>query len=328
MFDQSATLLNEVDTISTRTKETNVKTPRSALPRLTERTGILHAEYARIAKKGHSVVLRQREDERVVPHASLTAIFAGPGTSITRDAAMLLADAGVTVLWTGSGGVRAYGSVTPLASKANLHLRQVKVWADDEARRKAAIHLYSLRFPHESLSADVLISHLRSREGSRVRTAYRDIASEYGLHWEGRNTDIRTADPLNRALTLATQCLYGATTASILALGCAPSLGIIHTGHPLALSFDLADLFKLDVAYRVACDLVSTGRDAERSIREEMNVAMRRERVLARSVAAIYATLEVAVPRIEEIDVEDLRLWSDEDVVPAGTNYATAPEVW
>lgn len=307
-----------------------MKTPRQALPRIEHRAGLLVVEKARIAKKGQSVVVRDSNAERVVPHALLAAVLAGPGTTLTHDAAALLADAGVVVVWIGKGGIRAYGSVQPLATQSRLLLRQVNMWASEETRTAAARRAYLMRFPGQEMG-DVTVAQLRSQEGTRVRQAYRRAATEYGLHWVSRIPQWQEVDPLNQAITEATQCLYGAAAAVILGLGCSPALGLIHTGHNLSFVFDLADLHKVDVAVDEACRAIASGTSTSAAIREAMNSRMRRSRILPRMVQQVFAMLDAGAPSTDFWEKDDLRLWDDEQgTVPAGENYGgiPAPEMW
>ncbi len=57
---------------------------------------------------------------------------------------------------------------------------------------------------------------------------------------------------MNQALSAATTCLYGLVHAVVVALGCSPALGLVHTGHDRSFVYDVADLYKMDLAVPVA----------------------------------------------------------------------------
>jgi CRISPR-associated protein Cas1 len=108
-------------------------------------------------------------------------------------------------------------------------------------------------------------------EGARVRNAYRTLASQYGVHWQGRlynQDDWDWSDPLNRALSAANACLYGICHAAILSAGYSPAIGFIHTGKMLSFVYDIADLYKTDLTVPTAFKTVAENpRDVERRVR-------------------------------------------------------------
>ena len=98
-------------------------------------------------------------------------------------------------------------------------------------------------------------------EGLRVRKAYVAIATEYGIHWEGRNYDQDDwfeATPTNRALSAANACLYGVCHAAIVSAGYSAALGFVHTGKMLSFVYDVADLYKTETTVPVAFRLAAT----------------------------------------------------------------------
>jgi CRISPR-associated protein Cas1 len=142
-----------------------------------------------------------------------------------------------------------------------------------------------MRFP-EAVDPEVSIDQLRGKEGYRVRNAYQDIAAKHGLTWEGRSYDRNKwqgADPANKALSAANACLYGICHAAVLSLGFSPALGFIHTGKQLSFVYDLADLYKLDLAVPLAFQEASLGgTDIERRVRLALRDRFRETRFLTR----------------------------------------------
>jgi CRISPR-associated protein Cas1 len=120
--------------------------------------------------------------------------------------------------------------------------------------------MYQMRFPNEDVSA-LTMQQLRGREGARIRTVYRKASKETGVEWHGREydpDDFDSSTPVNMALSAAHACLYGITHSIIVALGCSPGLGFVHTGHDRSFVYDIADLYKADItipiAFRVASE--------------------------------------------------------------------------
>lgn len=295
---------------------------------MSDRIGILTLEKAKITVEGGAVVANTSGSVLAIPTDTLTALFLGPGTSLTHRAAERLADSCVTVVWTGSGAVRAYGTVTPLAVRADLFHRQVTCWADRMQRLAVARRMYALRFPDDAGAGAMTMQQLRAAEGRRVRDLYRETAESYGLVWVRRDTDWDRSDDLNRAITTAYQALYGAALAVIQALGMHPALGFIHTGKYHAFAYDLADLFKTGMGLETAfAAVIDCDRGVERAVRTAMNGAMRTHRVLPAMIESIHSLLGAGEVSVEALLVDNLELFDLRGSVPARNNYATTSEV-
>ena len=105
------------------------------------------------------------------------------------------------------------------------------------------------------------MQQLRGKEGSRIRSLYRTLSKETGVEWNGRTynpDDYLDSDPINRALSSSNACLYGAVQCAIVALGCSPGLGFIHTGHERSFVYDVADLYKTEISIPVSPDLATS----------------------------------------------------------------------
>ena len=138
------------------------------------------------------------------------------------------------------------------------------------------------------------IEQLRGIEGARVKCLYQQLACQSGLKWSRRSYDPKewaAADPLNRALSAATHCLYGITEAAILAAGYAPAIGFIHTGKPRSFVYDIADLVKFETVVPMAFQAVAKGvLDPVREVRLHCRNSFRK-----------HKTLDLLIPLIEEI---------------------------
>ncbi len=80
---------------------------------------------------------------------------------------------------------------------------------------------------------------------------------------------------MNKALSAAHACLYGVVHSVIVALGCSPGLGFIHTGHERSFVYDIADLYKAEVtipiAFRMAAAAPSDiGKATRHAVRDAM----------------------------------------------------------
>lgn len=298
-------------------------TPRTHLPAASDRVGILTLEKARVSVERGAVIASTQDAVLAIPVHTLTALFLGPGTTLTHRAAAELADACVTVVWSGSGAVRAYSSVNPLAVRSGIFHLQVSSWSDRMQRLAVARRLYELRFPDSADADTMTMDQLRAAEGRRVRERYRVVAADNGLVWTRRDTDWDRADDLNRAITTAYQALYGSALAVIQGLGLHPGLGFLHTGKLQAFVYDVADLHKttmgLDVAVKTYLEHAG---NVERAVRAAMNREMSARRVLESMVGQIHALLGAGEVDTAALSADDLELFDLRGDVPARTDYA------
>lgn len=108
-------------------------------PRLliTDREGALYLERARIHVEDGRIVYHITDDEHRreynIPHVNLAVLFIGQGTSITQDAMRLLAEEGVYLAVTGTGGTPLHmGALTTYT--ATRHFRDLLPIYLDEKR--------------------------------------------------------------------------------------------------------------------------------------------------------------------------------------------------
>lgn len=99
-------------------------------------------EHARVAVEGGRVVARVADDAATrvynIPHANLAVLFLGQGTSLTQEAAAHLAEEGVFVAFTGTGGAPLhFGALTAYRATRQFR-RMVRVYSSPDASLAAA----------------------------------------------------------------------------------------------------------------------------------------------------------------------------------------------
>jgi CRISPR-associated protein Cas1 len=255
--------------------------------RVQDRLTFLYVERAVISRDASAITATDERGTVHVPAATLSALLLGPGTKVTHQAMVLMAESGSTVVWVGERGVRYYAHGRSLSRSSRLLEAQATLVTNRQTRLGVARKMYEMRFPGEDVSA-LTMQQLRGREGARVRRAYREHAHRTGVPWNGRDyrpDDFAGSDPVNRALSAATTCLYGLTHAVIVALGCSPGLGFVHTGHERSFVYDVADLYKAELAIPVAFDAAALDLvDVEGHVRRAMRDQMHEARILERAV--------------------------------------------
>lgn len=235
----------------------------SELARVQDRVSFVYLERCTVHRHDNAVTAQDVRGVVHIPAASIGALLLGPGTRVTHQAMTLLADSGATAVWVGEQGVRYYAHGRSLASTSRWVAAQAEAVTNQSKRLTVARAMYAMRFPGEDVTG-MTMQQLRGREGARVRNAYRDLAAEHGVEWKRRDydsSDFASSDVVNQALSAATTCLYGVAHAVIVSLGCAPALGFIHTGHARSFVFDVADLYKVELAVPAAFEIA--GREVE-----------------------------------------------------------------
>jgi len=305
-------------------------TQRSAKPQelqpASQRIGYVYLEKARVHRDQNAITATDKQGEVHIPAASLATVLLGPGTRITHQAVSLLADSGTSIVWVGQEGVRYYAHGQSQARSAHLLLRQAKLVSNRHSRLRVAREMYTMRFPGEDVSG-LTMQQLRGREGARIRNRYREESRRTGVPWSRRNydpSDWSAGDPVNRALSAANSSLYGLAHSVIVALGCSPGLGFVHTGHTRAFVYDIADLYKAEITIPVAFEVVAEGDHSLGSrTRRELRDRVKGSRLLERMVRDIRHLLEAEHdPDAEEDFTNPLALWDDKlGEVEAGVSY-------
>lgn len=285
------------------------------LPKVRDSLTYLYAEHCRIDQDDKAIALQDAQGKTPVPCASLTALILGPGVTITHAAIHTLADSGCLVLWSGENGVRFYAQgMGETRSSRNL-LRQARLWANPTTRLEVVMRMYRIRFK-DPLPDGLTLQQIRGKEGIRVRESYALASRETGVSWTGRSYQRQqwsSADPVNRALSAANSCLYGICHAAIVSVGYSPALGFVHTGKMLSFVYDVADLYKADLAIPLAFQAAAQGdQDLERRVRHACRDLFYSERLLGRIVPDLQQLL--GIPIQEEDDTP----WDDDEALPGG----------
>ncbi|MFA7032710.1 MAG: type I-E CRISPR-associated endonuclease Cas1e [Bacilli bacterium] len=300
------------------------------LPRIKDRVSFVYLEHCVINRFESAITATDKEGAVHIPAASISTLLLGPGTKITHRAMELIGDTGTSVVWVGERGVRYYAHGSSLTNSSRLVMAQAKAVSDIRSRLKVARKMYEMRFPGEDFSR-MTMQQLRGREGSRIRSIYRKFSSETGVDWNGRcynPDDFMSGSPINKALSAAHACLYGIVHSVIVALGCAPGLGFVHTGHDKSFIYDISDLYKTELTIPIAFETVASIKEDEdigSVTRKAVRDAVRDGRIMDRIVADIC---ELLLGKDEcgfdDISDDTHKLWDSKiGEVSAGVSYTT-----
>ncbi len=302
------------------------------LPRVIDSLSFLYLDVVRIHQDDTGVCAEVTTESRgretvYLPTAALACVLMGPGTSITAPALATFARHGTTVVITGMGGVRTYAATIPANLTTTWLEHQASAWADDTRRLAVATAMYEHRFGPGQAPPDATLQQLRGLEGQRIKALYKLLATQHRIGRFRRNYDPDswdTQDPVNLALSAANTCLYGIVHAAVLALGCSPALGFIHSGNQQAFVYDIADLYKAELTIPLAFSLhASTHPEAEarRSFRDELRLFGLMPRIV-RDLQNLLAPT-TSTPPGEDPDEQLVDLWDPvTGPIPGGTNHA------
>ena len=267
------------------------------LPKFEDRWSYLYLEHGRLDVEASSLLFYDKDGQMRIPIDQLGFLMLGPGTRISHAAMRSLADNNCLVCWTGEQGVRLYAHSTGGTHSGHRMLRQVELWASKKSRMQVIRRMYQKRFL-ERLDEDLNLLQVRGMEGQRVRCEYERIARDVGVEWQGRaynQDDWGEADPLNRALSAANSCLYGICHAAILSAGYSPAIGFIHTGNMLSFVFDIADLYKTEIAIPIAFQAAKESElDLERRTRIACRNAFYESKLMSRILPDIAEVLDAS----------------------------------
>lgn len=302
-----------------------------ALPQIRDRMTFLYLEHCQLNREDSAITVRDDRGCVPVPAAAISVLLLGPGTNVTHRAMELIGDAGVTVIWVGEHGVRYYAGGRPLTHHAGLLQKQAELVCNQRLHLQVVRKMYQMRFPDEDVSR-LTTQQLRGREGSRVRSAYRESSKKWGIPWNGRVYHVgefEADDLVNQSLTAGNMCLYGLAHAVIFALGCSPGLGFVHVGHESSFAYDIADLYKAEITIPIAFEVASKApEDVSAVTRRRVRDAMVEAHIPERMVHDIRYLLNDAAVSDEEDDAgEAVYLWdSTRETVPNGISYREEDE--
>jgi len=248
------------------------------LVRAQDRLTFVYLEKCHIHRDANAITATDERGVMHIPAAALGALLLGPGTTVTQQAMVLMAESGSTVVWVGEEGVRYYAHGRSLSHSSRLLEAQAQLVSNQSSRLRVAREMYAMRFPGEDTSG-LTMQQLRGREGARIRRAYREQSKRTGVRWDGRDYQVESfeaSDPVNQALSAANTTMYGVVHSVIVALGCSPGLGFVHTGHVRSFVYDIADLYKAEMTIPLAFDLAKDapfdiGSAARRALRDQFH---------------------------------------------------------
>ncbi|MEN6584212.1 MAG: type I-E CRISPR-associated endonuclease Cas1e [Armatimonadota bacterium] len=287
------------------------------LPQVRDRLSFVYVERCLINRQDSAITVVDERGTVFVPAAVIGVLMLGPGTSISHRAMELLGDVGITVIWVGERGVRYYAHGKPLTHSSRLLIAQANLVSNTRTRLAVARKMYQMRFPNEDVSG-MTMQQLRGHEGARIRAVYRRASRRTGVEWSGReynSEDYAAGDRINMALSAAHACLYGIAHSVIVAIGCAPGLGFVHTGHERSFVYDIADLYKAELTIPIAFDIAATketdtqevGSATRRAVRD----AVADGHILEKAVRDIRSLLLSADNEEEPFEVNTLNLWDE-----------------
>lgn len=298
-----------------------VRPELQALPTMRERISFLYLERCLVSRQDNAITVTDIRGTVHVPAAALSVVLLGPGTNISHRAIELIGDAGASVLWVGERGVRYYAHGRPLTHSSRLLIAQALLVSNTRCRLAVARNMYAMRFPNEDVSK-LSMQQLRGREGARIRAVYRKASKETGVLWDRREydpNDFTVGDPINMALSAAHACLYGVAHSVITALGCAPGLGFIHTGHERSFVYDIADLYKAEITIPIAFKIAAQepediGAVTRRAVRDAISDGKILERIVKDIRLLLLGVAEDGSPQdVPEIDSDVIQLWDDKN---------------
>jgi len=301
---------------------------KQELPRIKDRISFLYLEHCTVGRSDNYITATDEKGIITIPSASIGMLMLGPGTRVTHRAMELLGDSGCSVSWVGEKGIRFYAGGRPLTTSTCLLMIQAKKVSNIHTRLAVARKMYEMRFPGEDFSG-MTMQQLRGREGTRVKRAYREAASQYGVEWNGRNydpDDFGASDAVNQALSVANSCLYGIVESVITALGCSPGLGFIHVGHSRSFVYDISDLYKTELTIPIAFRAASTGSGmSSKAVRMAF-----REQIVGKNIHERIATDIMTLLSAEgETDSDgELYLWDDKEAAVDSGHMYTEGRCW
>jgi CRISPR-associated protein Cas1 len=237
-----------------------------------------------------------------IPFQTLSTIILEPGTTVSHDALRLLARHGTGLIVSGEEGVRFYASMPFGQDESTLARQQVRLWSDEASRIQVARRMYAWRLGEVLPSDDLTV--LRGIEGARVKTMYRTLARQFGIHWAGRRydrDDPEATDRVNQAVNHASAALRAAGMIAIAATSTIPQLGFIHEDSSQALCLDVADLYResvcLPAAFKAVKQWETDGSETlERYARRAAGRALRERQVIPAMIDRIKLLFAPAQP--------------------------------
>ncbi|WKE72099.1 type I-E CRISPR-associated endonuclease Cas1e [Streptomyces sp. WP-1] len=296
------------------------------LTRVGDRVSFIYLERCTVHREDNAITATDTDGVTHIPSATIGTLLLGPGTRLTHQAMSVLGECGAAVVWVGEQGVRFYAGGRALTRSSHLVEAQATAWANRRTRLDVARAMYRMRFPEDDPSGHTR-QELLSMEGRRVKECYRRESARTGVSWRRRDYhhgDFAAGDAANQAVTASAQCMYGVAHAVVAALGCAPGLGFVHSGHERSFVLDIADLYKTEIGIPAAFDAAAEGEEdvatrTRRALRDRINSTGLLDRCVRDIKELLLGQTGLAEPRGT---ADRVSLQSDGDrLVEAGRNY-------
>ncbi len=256
---------------------------------MSKRAAVVYLEHARVLQKDGRVLYLTGRDADVeqmfmnIPFRNTSILFLGKGTSITDSAMRLLAEAGVLVGFTGSGGSPVITAADPMFLAPQSEYRPteymqawMKMWVDDAKRLELGKRMLMLRLQlaekhygsnKELARRQVVLSDqqlsrfdaaikragdttaLLLAEAEWVKGLYKLVAGAYRMPEFTREERVMTrataVNTVNAMLTHGNYIAYGYAAATLYTMGISFALPVLHgKTRRGGLVFDVADLIK------------------------------------------------------------------------------------
>ncbi|MGM9330674.1 type I-E CRISPR-associated endonuclease Cas1e [Streptomyces murinus] len=296
------------------------------LTRVGDRVSFIYLERCTVHREDNAITATDADGVTHIPSATIGTLLLGPGTRLSHQAMAVLGECGAGVVWVGEQGVRFYAGGRALTRSSHLVEAQATAWANRRTRLDVARAMYRMRFPEDDPSGHTR-QELLSMEGRRVKECYRRESARTGVPWRRREYhqgDFAAGDAANQAVTASAQCMYGVAHAVVAALGCAPGLGFVHSGHERSFVLDIADLYKTEIGIPAAFDAAAVGGEdvathTRRALRDRINSTGLLDRCVRDIKELLLGQTGLAEP---EGTADRVSLQSDGDrLVEAGRNY-------
>lgn len=108
--------------------------PLYQLLRAEDRLTFLYLEHCVVHRDANAITARDTRGTVHIPAATLGALLLGPGTTVSQQAMVLLAESGSTAVWVGEHGVRYYAHGRTLARSSHLLLAQAELVTNQNSR--------------------------------------------------------------------------------------------------------------------------------------------------------------------------------------------------
>lgn len=299
------------------------------LARLEDRVSFLYVDRCALHADKSGLMAVTETREKRIPAAVHSVLWLGPGTTVTHSAIAACSRLGMSLVWTGDDGLAFYSHARPLSRTSVYLSAQAAIHADPKKRMRAAVQMYRKRFPEGPPSSANTLAKLRSAEGTRMKARYRECSKAAGVPWNGRvyvPGDLDQSDAVNKALSIAHQCLYAVTLGVVTGLGLHPGLGVVHNGTQESFVYDIADLYKSDTSVPLAFQVVATAGDVSTSvlshiIRTSMRSEMLAQRIVPGMIRDIKELLTGNANHVDT-DVSENTLWSPDGDVAGGRDHS------